>query len=87
MVTPAERAARIDQRIADIRAGDGLDPNVLRWLADIEHETRGLLDDALAAAALEEQLRDVKAELTAVDLERQIIADAATALIDTRRSA
>lgn len=87
MVTPAERAARIDQRLLDIRHCDGLDPNVLRWLDDIEHDTRALLEDADAVTGLNRQLSEVRAELASVDLERQIIADAAIALIDSRRTA
>lgn len=90
-MTPAERAARIDQRITDLRSwvhGMGWGASdITRWLGDVEHHVQALLEDAERITALEEQLAAVRTELVAVDQERQIIADAAIHLIDVRRGA
>lgn len=81
----AERAARIDQRLTDLRARCQEAPELLRWLGDVEHDVRALADQAAATDDLQQQLTALGAELRRVDLDRQLIADAAVHLIDQRR--
>lgn len=83
----AERAARIDRLLLDLRGSISPTREQARWLSNVEHEVRCLLEDAESAEAIQAELAGVYAEMRRIDMDRQLIADAAAVLIDNRRTA